>query len=557
MTKDLRDRRDLGGNVAGDTLKDSEFRLRQATEVAELGTYDYYPQTGQLLWSDRAKRHFGLSPDAHVTYDVFLAGLHPDDRDRVHQTLQKSLRSRSGEPFADYTSECRTIGIEDKQERWLTTRWRAFYNEASQAVRITGTTLDITDRKVAESRLQELNRTLERRIAERTAVAEHRALQLQRLAGELSRVEEHERRRLARVLHDHLQQLLVGAKFSISMLRGQVHDDGLRQSLTQVNDLLNDSITASRSLTVELSPPILSQGNLAAALHWLAQWMEEKHELVTEIRAADEANPQDDSTRNLLFQAVRELLLNVVKHAGVKRAIVETHLTDDGHVRITVADTGVGFDPARIGRGHDPLTGYGLFNLQERLSLLGGRLLIDSAPGAGARVTLLAPVQPVVPAPDEAILPVAEPSLTASHRMEVLRRRTHGKAIRVLLADDHDVVRNGLARLLQTQPGIQVIAQASDGQMAVDLALRAQPDVIVMDVSMPRLDGVEATRRITSQLPGAKIIGLSMHGEGEVADRMRQAGAVTYLAKSSAPEDLVAAIRSCKPDAAPAAPADS
>ena len=201
---------------------------------------------------------------------------------------------------------------------------------------------------------------------------------------------------------------------------------------------------------------------------------------------------------------------------------------------------------------HDPTSGFGLFNLQERLNLLGGRMDIESAPGAGTRITLLAPMQPVLTLPGEQAVPLAaEPVGSAGHRMEVLRRRTgRGKAIRVLLADDHDVVRNGLARLLHTQPGIQVIGQASDGQMAVDLARHMQPDVIVMDVSMPRLDGVEATRLITAQMPGTKVIGLSMHGEGEIAERMRQAGAVTYLAKSAAPEDLVAAIRACKPQAA-------
>ncbi len=386
------------------------------------------------------------------------------------------------------------------------------------------------------------------RLRELAAQAEHRAAHLQRLAADLSRMEESERRRLARTLHDHLQQLLVGAKLNVSSLRSQVQGDALRKAVAQVDGLLNDAITASRSLTVELSPPILAQGDFPAALRWLARWMEEKHGLTTEVRGDDRANPRDDATRGLLFQAVRELLLNVVKHAGVKRAIVEMH-ADDDLVRIVVADTGVGFEPSRVARAYNSTDGLGLFNLQERLSLLGGRLEIESAPGAGTRITVLAPMSPIVAPPEEAVAPAAELADADSGRADA-RRRARGKAIRVLLADDHDVVRNGLARLLQSQPGIQVVAQASDGQMAVDLAMRAHPDVIVMDVSMPRLDGVEATRQIAAQLPAVKVIGLSMHGEGEIAERMRQAGAVTYLAKSAAPDDLVAAIRACKPETA-------
>jgi DNA-binding NarL/FixJ family response regulator len=117
-----------------------------------------------------------------------------------------------------------------------------------------------------------------------------------------------------------------------------------------------------------------------------------------------------------------------------------------------------------------------------------------------------------------------------------------GDLIRVLLADDHRVVRDGLAQLLHTCDGIEVIAQASDGQEAVDLARQVRPDVVVMDVSMPRLDGIEATRRLRAEMPDLCVIGLSMHTEPNVAEAMTAAGATAYLAKSAPPESLVAAI---------------
>ena len=171
---------------------------------------------------------------------------------------------------------------------------------------------------------------------------------------------------------------------------------------------------------------------------------------------------------------------------------------------------------------------------------MGGTVQIDSAPGRGTRVTLMVPARVGAIRPPW-MGPVAQtPAIPGE-----LSGTTGQYKIRVLLADDHDVVRNGLARLLQMQPDIEVISQASDGQMAVDQVLQLRPDVVIMDVSMPRLSGMEATRRITAQLPGIRVIGLSMHGHDDVAAAMTAAGAVAYLAKTSPPESLIAAIRSC------------
>ena len=117
--------------------------------------------------------------------------------------------------------------------------------------------------------------------------------------------------------------------------------------------------------------------------------------------------------------------------------------------------------------------------------------------------------------------------------------------IRVLLADDHAVVRDGLSGLLQRLPGIDVIGRASDGQEAVDMTLQMEPDVVVMDVSMPGLSGMEATCQILAQLPATRVIGLSMHTEPDIATAMLDAGACAYLAKSSQPELLIKAIRAC------------
>ena len=117
--------------------------------------------------------------------------------------------------------------------------------------------------------------------------------------------------------------------------------------------------------------------------------------------------------------------------------------------------------------------------------------------------------------------------------------------IRVLLADDHKILRQGLVRLLENEPDIEVIAEASDGQSAVELAIEMQPDVVVMDVSMPHCNGIDATRGLIAEAPHARVIALSMYeGEGWAA-KLREAGAAAYLRKDAAIDHLVSTIREC------------
>jgi PAS domain S-box-containing protein len=260
--------------------------------------------------------------------------------------------------------------------------------------------IDITDRKQAEHQIRDLNKDLERRIAARTIqLAEankallKRAEQLRDLAFELTHVEQVERRRLAHILHDHLQQLLVGAKMRLDSTLRCAKDENLRAAVKHADDLLNESIEVSRSLTVELSPPILHDGGLGPALEWLARRMQDEHGLTVEITTEEGANPAAENVRVLLFQSVRELLFNVVKHAKVKSATVEMTSPSDDRVRIVVADEGIGFDDTEVFVPRDAFTGFGLYSIRERLDLLRGQMAVSSTPGKGTQVTLTAPLQ--------------------------------------------------------------------------------------------------------------------------------------------------------------------
>jgi signal transduction histidine kinase/ActR/RegA family two-component response regulator len=399
---------------------------------------------------------------------------------------------------------------------------------------------DLTTLERDREELRALNADLEQRVADRTALAERRADQLRELAFQLTHTEQRERKRLAHVLHDDLQQLLVGATFQLEDLRSRIQEGKSRESLDKIKDLLDQSIATSRALTVELSPPILFEAGLSAALPWLARQIKSKQGLNVQTDINAKAGPDEKGMSVLLFSAVRELLLNVVKHAQVNSARVQLDRIDDEHIQIVVSDERIGFDPVKLYDAENWEAGLGLFGIRERLEHVSGRLEIDTAPGRGIRVIMVAPLRrerkaleaAAAARPIEASVPGARATSYAA-----------GRKIRVLLVDDHTIVRQGLIGLLMQEADIEVIAEAGDGRQAIELAHSNRPEVVVMDLSMPVMNGIEATRRIKAELPGTQIIGLSMYEEADQAEAMLEPGAKAYLSKGGPSQDLIAAIR--------------
>lgn len=543
---------------------ESRIRLQLAKEAADLGIHDYDVVHGRIQWDERVRRLWGVRSEEPITIETFWAGVHPEDRASTKAAMDRALDPNGG---GRYAAEFRVVHRTEGETRWIEARGRTIF-ERGRAVRLVGTVEDITERKQGEAALREAherlrrwNEDLEQAVNVKTAELIQSQERLRALASELSLTEQRERTRLATELHDHLQQMLVLGKLEIGQgKRFAVGSPACEKALKRVDDILSDSLTYSRTLVAELSPPVLRDHGLAAGIKWLAEYMKKRHELTVTVRVPEEDLKLPEDQRILLFQSVRELLINASKYAGTGEATVEM-IQSENQVRIEVRDQGAGFDlTADAAAAGTPSGGisskFGLFSIRERMRALGGSCVIESAPGEGTRATL------------NLLLAQSEQRTVESEQWGVAggeeekngegARRSPSKysplathhtslqkngLIRVLLVDDHAMVRQGLRSVLDAYADVQVVGEAQDGSEAVRLAGELRPRVVVMDINMPTMNGIEATERIKTQWPGTVVIGISVNTGDANGDAMKQAGAAGLITKDAAVDELYAVIR--------------
>lgn len=295
----------------------------------------------------------------------------------------------------DYEPSYLRRKIKDRLERegrvrGFETKWRKsdksiiFVRENAKAIRSSdgallyyeGTVEDITEQKKAEEKIQSYQK------------------QLRSLASDLSLAEERERRRIATTLHDHIGQILAISKIKLGALLESANNDVSLEQLKEVREHVEQAIKYTRSLTFELSPPILYDLGLESALEWLTEQLKEQRGINCIFEADSSFKPVSDEIRIVLFSAVRELLMNVTKHAQATIAKITMRRVND-NITIHVADNGIGFTVSKMNFYLDENKGFGLFSIRERLRHLGGQMDVRSGRGRGTRVILTAPVTAV------------------------------------------------------------------------------------------------------------------------------------------------------------------
>jgi PAS domain S-box-containing protein len=517
-------------------LRESEERLRLAMAAAQMGAWEIDLQRGTIVWDARQSEIFGRSVDsAPKTLDQFYTLIHPLDIERLKQAA--ALTEASGQ----FSEEFRIVGAHGTV-RWIAGHGVTVRDLAGRPARMVGVNYDITERKASQAHLEQFAEELERQVSERTRELVSSQDQLRALATELNLAEQRERKRLADELHDHLAQMLVLVRLKLGQAKqGPVYRS--MDMIKQAEDVVNESLTYTRNLVAELSPPVLHEFGLFAALRWLAEQMQ-RYQLHVTVRidaTEDLRLPQDQAV--LVFQSVRELLINAAKHAVSKQASIMAE-GRGGCLGIVVEDQGVGFDLLAMGTQEtSPMSSkFGLFSIRERMNALGGRLELQSAPGEGTRATLILPLSPSFPQTSIRSVPNALAPKGPPYPAAPTIRLPDGPC-RVLIADDHAMVRQGLRSVLEGFADIAVIGEACNGQEAVDLTEQFRPAAVVMDINMPFMNGIEATAKIKTRYPDIVVIGMSVNASVDNHDAMRTAGASLLLTKEAAVDQLHDAIQ--------------
>jgi CheY-like chemotaxis protein len=224
------------------------------------------------------------------------------------------------------------------------------------------------------------------------------------------------------------------------------------------------------------------------------------------------------------------LLINVIKHAKTSRATLSIALESPEILKIVVQDGGKGFDPNSL-HTNAASEHFGIFSVRERMGALGGWCRADSAPGKGTTVTLGLPLRLTVELlSNDTAVPACRERVPLVEKTSIVHR--------VLLVEDHAMVRQGLRAILDTFEDVTVVGEASNGEEAISAVSEVRPDVILMDINMPKMDGIEATKQITATYPAGVVIGVSVNDSQPMIDAMKKAGAAGFVTKDAAAEQL-------------------
>jgi PAS domain S-box-containing protein len=364
-----------------------------------------------------------------------------------------------------------------------------------------------------------------------TDVTDSRQAEMEAYQREKALITLQERNWLAREMHDSIGQVMSYTILQIESIRkmlesGKIHNAD--STLVRLSKVIEEANAGVREFIYGTRTSLIFSNGFLTAMQKYISHYEESFGISVEVENRGNITDEDIdlSVGVQLFRIMQEALTNVRKHAQASKVIV-TYTKGDDSVFVSISDNGVGFSAEDV----DINKSFGLTIMRDRARDVGGDILIDSSPSKGTTVTVILPIFT---------------SLTASATNElvkpVVENASEDHAVTVLLADDHVLFMDGLKNLLD-QYGFRVVGKAKDGLEAIEKARFLKPDLILIDLQMPRCNGIVATKILSSEMPDTKIIVLTMSDrEGDLFEAIRN-GASGYLLKGLDTEDFIEQLR--------------
>jgi PAS domain S-box-containing protein len=358
---------------------------------------------------------------------------------------------------------------------------------------------------------------------------------LRQLSARLLQLQDEERRRIARDLHDITGQKIAVLSMSLDRLARltEQRKPEAKDSIKESRDIVTQIGEEIRTLSYILHPPLLDECGLASAVHWYAEGFQKRSAIKLEVEVDGDLPRLPADAETTLFRVVQESLTNVHRYSGSSSAKIRISKTS-GEVLLEVIDYGHGIKSGTArGKldGPAPL-GVGIPGMRERLHQLGGDLSVDFGT-TGTRVMATLPIRKSAESESDE----SESALSVTIRSAEDARR------RILIADDHELMRRGLRGLLESHDEWAVCGEAVEGNEAVRKSTELRPDLVIMDVNLPGLSGIEAAQQIRLEREAAKILFFTVHDSDEIIREIIGVGALGYVAKSRASQDLIEAVR--------------
>jgi PAS domain S-box-containing protein len=369
---------------------------------------------------------------------------------------------------------------------------------------------------------------------------------LRQLSARLLKLQDEERRHIARDLHD-----ITGQKLAVqSMGLSQVLNSKLTGLDAESRRILSECATLNkqvgeeiRTLSYLLHPPLLDELGLSSAVKWYAEGFEKRTGIRIKVDIASDFLRLPPDVEVTLFRVIQESLTNVHRYSGSQKAYVRVK-SSPNEIEVQIGDFGKGMHREMLNSktGIVAPLGVGIQGMKERMRQLGGRLEISSGVNKGTLVTATLPLSHLrATVPSESGTSVAVASSSIQDEDPVPQGGISRKQI--LIVDDHEMLRQGIRTMLQKETDLEVCGEAVDGQDAVDKAIALRPDLVILDINLPVLNGLAAVRQILRNLPQTKILIFTVHDSDQTVKEIHAAGAHGYVSKGKGAEDLLRVVK--------------